>query len=535
MPVSSGRSLAVLCLLGLFVALGLGGCSSSTDPGGEDPPATKIVFTPTSQGQAIKLSETLSFNASVNPSGPLAVTWTRKGLVVGSGPTYNFKPTAVGPDTLRVSAESGAVTRDYYWVVTVSDDPAAIPPEVFNVRVDAGDLPSEVLVSWNRVVGSTFPIAEYLVAFRSDGPVTEENWEDSSHLEGVLASPGQVGYSTLADSTMGMIPGAQMYFAVRARDTIDQLSNISREYSHTVTWPWWIEGRILVDNGGPPPEPIIVFSLDPNYSSNTTGQGEFTLGPFRNIDFIRIQTTSSNASPGGWYDYQSGYRTAEDGFMEIVLIGRYGTDPACRPLVNPTGDFLTYLRWMTFTQPDTDEPKNSILHRWDTLPLSVYIPEFLNGAGVQMDVAAAQALTIWNAEMGAEYFTPVGDPGMADVVFAFQPTAGFDGKVVLLEPSEPGDTLARVVPEKVEVRVDSDRTSSEQVVTEISLHELGHVLGLWNHATGEGCDSPEYLMGLTAFGALDRIEPIHVDERRAIRTIKNLPQGIDMTQYLDGK
>jgi len=386
-------------------------------------------------------------------------------------------------------------------------------------------------------VSSTFPIAEYLVAFRDDGPVTEENWDDSTLLESVLPIPGQVGYSILADSTMGMTPGAFLHFAVRAKDTIDQLSNVTREYTHTVTWPWFVEGQILVDSGNPPPEPIIVFSLEPNFSSNTTGQGNFTLGPFRNIDKVRVQTTSSNASPGGWYDYLSESRSATDGFLEIILIGRYGTDPACRPVANPSGDFLTYLRWMSFTQQDMETPKNSILHRWDSLPLSVYIPEFLNGSGVQMDVAARQALTVWNAEMGETYFSSVDDPDQADVVFDFKPTAGFDGKVILLEPNGPDDTLARVIPEKVRVDVDSERTGSAQVVTEISMHELGHVLGLWNHATGQGCEDPqpEYLMRLTAFGALDRIEPIHIDERRAIRTIKNLPQGTDMNHYLLSK
>ena len=331
-PLSTHRVSGLLLLVVLLVVGGLGGCSSSTDPGGGDDPGAKISFSPDAQGQDIKLSETMLFSAAVDPRSALSVTWTRGGQVVGAETTYNFVPAALGPDTLWVHAESGTVKRDYYWVVEVSDDPAAIPPEVFNVRVESGALPSEVLVSWNRVVGSTFPIAEYLVAFRDDGPVTEENWDDSNLLESVLPIPGQVGYSILADSTMGMTPGAFLHFAVRAKDTIDQLSNVTREYTHTVTWPWWVEGQILVDSGNPPPEPIIVFSLEPNFSSNTTGQGNFTLGPFRNIDKVRVQTTSSNASPGGWYDYLSESRSATDGFLDIILIGRYGTDPACRPV-----------------------------------------------------------------------------------------------------------------------------------------------------------------------------------------------------------
>jgi len=516
----------------LTVGPGLQGCSSSTDPGGGGTPETEIIFDPVGQGQGIKLSETMDFAVSVDPEGPLTVTWTRGGQDVGTGTSYHFEPTAVGPDTLRVKAVSGSLEGDYYWVVTVAEDPSAIPPEVIIFSLEAGPLPSEVIIKWNRVVGSVFPITEYDVAFSAAGPVTEESWDQATVLENVPHVPGQVGYSILADSTRGMDPGEVLWFAVRARDTIDQLSNLTREYSHQVTWPWYVEGQILVDSGDPPPEPIIVVSDSPPHSTNTTGQGQFKLGPFRNIDGVQVLTTSSNANPGGWYDYRSEYRTHNDGFLEIILIGRYGTDPACRPNVNPTGDFLTYLRWMTFTRNDDEFPGFTTLNRWASFPLSVYIPEFLNGEGVQMDAAASQALIIWNAEMGETYFTSVSDPDLADVVFNFEPTTGFDGKVSLLEPSGPDDVLVKVVPEKMQVVVDSGRTGTVQAVTEISLHELGHVLGIWNHAAGEGCESPEYLMGLTAFGALDRIEPIHADERNAARTIRHLPQGVDMGKYL---
>ncbi len=66
-------------------------------------------------------------------------------------------------------------------------------------------------------------------------------------------------------------------------------------------------------------------------------------------------------------------------------------------------------------------------------------------------------------------------------------------------------------------------------VAEVSLHELGHTLGLLNHSD---CYVPEYLMVIAGgFGALDRNEPIHLDERRAVECIRYLPQGQDISRY----
>jgi hypothetical protein len=343
-----------------------------------------------------------------------------------------------------------------------------------------------------------------------------------------------VGYSVLPDSTDGLRPGERVWFAVRARNSEDQLSPWTKDLSTEVTWPWFVEGRIRLDDGSPAPPGIIVESLAPAFSDNTDGQGLFRLGPFRNIDGVEVRTTSSDAEPGGWYDYRTDFLTWEDEDVTIVLIGRHGVDPACRPeLVNPTGDFLKYFRWMTLTRDNPDVEKATILNRWAEYPLSVHIPDFISGNGLDMGAATAQALVVWNAEMGETYFVAAADSASADVVFTFAEIPGADGTTTILLPENPPEPWpGRVVPEKLEVFIDWDSFPDEQTVTEVSMHELGHVLGIWSHATGGNCAAADYLMGLTGTGALDRALPIHPDEMNMARTIRRLPQGVDLSRYI---
>jgi len=69
-----------------------------------------------------------------------------------------------------------------------------------------------------------------------------------------------------------------------------------------------------------------------------------------------------------------------------------------------------------------------------------------------------------------------------------------------------------------------------QRLIETAAHELGHCLGLYGHAF---CPETPYLMDNTAGGALDNgpENAIHIDERRAVRMIRQMPQGLDMSPY----
>ena len=97
-----------------------------------------------------------------------------------------------------------------------------------------------------------------------------------------------------------------------------------------------------------------------------------------------------------------------------------------------------------------------------------------------------------------------------------------------MEPRRLGVGLGDVIPTKMGLSIDTKLTS-RTYVAEISLHELGHTLGLFNHSE---CSGVGYLMVVAGgFGSLRRPDPIHLDERRAVQCIRYLPQGQDMARF----
>lgn len=145
-----------------------------------------------------------------------------------------------------------------------------------------------------------------------------------------------------------------------------------------------------------------------------------------------------------------------------------------------------------------------------------------------MHEAALIALLLWNSAMGEEYFVRTDDEESANIEFRFEDRDNFYGLVTLLAPSGGGAELGRVIPEKMAVSIDTVLPTLETVAG-ISLHELGHTLGMLNHSD---CHAADYLMNIVGgFGALDKPEPVHLDERRAVQCIRYLPQGQDMSRY----
>ncbi len=524
----------------LLLFLNLAGCSSSTDPGVDpDPPAT-IEFSPVGQRQSLRLSETMEFSAVARPAASLSVNWYRQGQPVGQDSVFEYVPAMVGTDTLEVSAFAWAVrdTYSWYWVIDVQEDVSAIPPEVPNVDALAGPEPADVVVSWNWVTRANFPLVEYLVAISYENPINESSWDQATILGHYEVVPNQIGYSqTYTEEEHGMTPGVEAWFAVRVRDDRQQLSVLTSSIRHDITWPWYLGGYVT-DDVGKPLLGVIVNSSGPGYATNTDGSGFFLFDkPFHNTDGIRVAT----ASPS-WYDFVTEpFSVEQDTTLgNITLINQYGLGYSC----NWGGDFLEYLRDMTWTRKVDAQPDKSRLYTWSEYPVSVFIPTFQNSAGVDMDQACLAALEFWNTTMSTDadqlgidetaYFVRTTDEAAADIVFLFEWRVQNYGAVSLLLPDGADDKLGEVVPEKMQIWINTDPVLDLfDEVQGIALHEFGHTLGLFNHAD---CSGSDYLMLVTGgLGAMDLDDPIHLDERRAVRVIRNLPQGTNMADFTLGR
>ena len=412
---------------------------------------------------------------------------------------------------------------------TLVDAPISTNPrEVPFVSMEHGPEPGEAEVSWWIVNWATFPIAEYQVAFSYEGPITEANWNEARILGTFPHRRNQVLFREVFGDADGLVQGETTWIAVRALDISGNLSHLKESPHLTLTTEWWIEGHVL-DLSGNPIHEAVVLSPHTNRTALSDVEGFYRVGPFRNIDSIELET--DGATPmGSWYGCtRKPVRTlpgrALVDHQDFLLFSRHTLDPDC---VIPDNDFLTYLRHMSLTTTINNDPGTNILHRWDRYPIKVFIPTFMNDDGVQMDEAALVALLLWNDAMGEEYFTRTDRVEDADIEFVFEEMTNFYGNVSLVLPVGPGSDLGRVVPEKMEITI-SPRLPSPSQVAGVSLHELGHSLGLFTHSK---CDVPGYLMKTAGgLGALDRSEPIHPDERRAVKCIRYLPQGQDMSLY----
>ncbi len=519
---------------GLLLFFNLSGCSSSTDPGVDPDPPLTIEFHPAGQGQSLRLSETMVFSATVTPAAGLTTNWFRGGVVVGEDSVFTYVPAAVGRDTLEVSAFADAERDTYYWVIDVQEDVSVIPPAVPNVAVLAGSAPVEVVVTWNRASGATFPLVEYLVAVSFDGPINDGNWDQATILGRYPTVPGQIGYNkTYNEVDNGMIPGARAWFAVRVRDDRQQMSIMTSSVRHDITWAWYLGGYVT-DDVGEPLLGVIVNSNGQGYSTNTDGSGFFLFdSPFRNIDSVRISTSSPT-----WYDFLTPeVSVGEDTtLVNIILINKYELGNPCAG-----SEFLEYLRNMTLTQKVDGKPEESRLFTWGEYPVSVFIPPFINYAGVDMEAACESAMTFWNNTMSAEalglgifetdYFVRTTGENAADIVFVFDDHFNYGQTSLVL----PDGVLGGAVPEKIQIlistRIGLDLPAEVQGV---ALHEFGHSLGLYGHA--DDCSGKGYLMEIDGgIGAMELEEPIHLDERRVVRAIRRIPQGTNMADYSLGR
>ncbi len=530
-----GGALMGACLL---LLLNLVGCSSSTDPGVEpDPPALTIEFGPIGHDQTMRLSHTMEFSAVAKPDSSLSANWYRQGILVGQDSVFTFVPAAVGLDTLEVSAFVGAERDTYHWFIDVKQDVLVIPPEVPNVGALPGPGPAEVIVSWGYVAGAAFPLIDYTVAVSYDGPINEGNWDQSQILGSYARVPFQVGDSrTYNEAEHGMRPGERAWFAVRVRDDRQQLSPLTSNAVHDITWPWHLGGHVT-DDVGLPLLGVIINSDGPGYSTNTDGSGYYLFDqPFRNIDSIRIAT----ASPS-WYDFMTPPVSMDQSttLKDIILINQYELGYDCW-----NGQFLEYFRDMTRTQWVDGQPEHSLLYSWDEYPVSVFIPPFFNQAGIDMEVACLAAMDFWNNVMSddalqlgiseTDYFVRTTNESTANIVFLFEWRIQNYGAVTLLLPSGPDDHLGSVIPERMQIWINTDAALDLfDEVQGVTLHEFGHTLGLLAHAE---CSGSEYLMGVIGgTGAMGRENPVHLDERRAVRVIRNIPQATDMADFSLGR
>ncbi len=405
------------------------------------------------------------------------------------------------------------------------------PLAVEGLDIDNGFVPGQVDISWHSIDDVIMPMIEYLVLALEDQDSVEPDWDEAMEL-GVFdqRGPGTIYHESFGPEA-NLIPGLPYRFTVRGRDTLNRLSPVRDSGVVTVGQGNRVSG-ILTDHRG---RPLAGIPLEISFDG-MTGNSMWVLtdeqGAFFGFSLwlgavVHIRTYADDVDPGAWYDYVSDPLldgTWQD--MNLTLIPRRGVDESC-PQYN--GSFLTYVRTMTKTTNPTNSRPNTLLNKWDHFPLSVYIPDYVNGLGLDMGALCRTAPTTWNDDLDEVFYVFADAAQNADVVFRFGTDfPSVNGQVTILAPIGT-HFIGDVIPQKMEVYIAAD-LSIAQRVQEVSLHELGHVLGIADHSL---CNEAGYLMYISSAGVLNNgpENAIHPDEKALARCLRYLPQGVNMAGY----
>jgi len=511
-------------------------CSSSTDPGGGDEP-TQISFSPSSDTVTVQIGQDTLFEVVTNDGTTPLAQWSRDGQVVHEGLQYSYNSVELGIDSLAVTVAIPGDPRQRSWTIVRE---GALPPSVSVASIEHGPEAVTIEISWQRIVPSQAPnpIAEYLVAVAYDGPITTENWDDAILLDSVASDSNLIMYTRQFSEEDGLLPGQEAWFAIRARDELDLVSPVNAAQNRTlrITAPYHLYGTVVDDAGNPLSTVIVNYGCD-TCKVVTDVEGNWTLGPFRDIDrFVLFTATDNeNSGPGvvdAYYDFVTDTLSVASAMpLEIMLIGRHGLAVACEdPGENYQGSFLTFFRDLTRT--NLQALNGGRLWKWESYPVTVYVPAGISDNGIDLQEQARISLQNWNDAVFTPVFTETDDPNNADVVIEFvAPGQGQIGLTNVVLPS--GNVINEVIPEQILVQV-TPGLNTLQVSREVLMHELGHALCFGGHSE---CGFGVHLMYIWPIGMFDitgEDGAISLDERNAVRCLVNLPQGVDMDQFIVG-
>lgn len=241
------------------------------------------------------------------------------------------------------------------------------------------------------------------------------------------------------------------------------------------------------------------------YLLETNGAGKFhqkVLGKE-----IEIAFRFDGASPG-YFDTVDRLDVHGDLSPHYVLI------PYRRSEVTPSVSLLRLFKTATLTDGTAG---NTVLRKWPTRPVPVYIAPFVNAEGLDYADAARRAATRWMERTGLELFQLVDESPGWGVELAYKTREQMGALIAITRHTQDEEGL----PLRDMIEFAKDLTS-EDVLYRVMLHEFGHTIRLGHLPRG-------FLM----FAGQPLPGDITDDEVWLVKLYEGLPNRIDMSMYLD--
>jgi hypothetical protein len=516
----------------LLMALVLAACGGDSDPTGPGPGSVSVDFRPDSRNLTLTAGDEMEFRIEVEGSGSYTVAW-RYGLQTATTDTFRVVADQVGVDTVWSTVVTSEREQGEFWHVEVVPDLSNLPRDVSGLTLAHGPGPAEVIVSWLRSSPTTYPLVAYEIGVSYDGPLTNANWEQRA-FSVTVPHPGQPVRpdTTVTNAEHGLLPGERAWFAVRAVDELGQLSLIKESYPWDVTYPWRLDVHVQGDAGQPLPGVILIYGPD-DARAATDAAGNANLGPFRNIDTVPVATRFGDQ----FYDYTVPARDVDDGPLLVTLIEKHDLDLVdCGAGGNPAATFMQYLQYATRTDRELEHRPNRELYRWREYPVLVHFAErdtVVDQITYHLADSLRSAMEIWNDHLGFQIMAETVDAGAADVLCTFDLVS--TSLLGLVQSADGGDNLEQTIPRLFTLQLDLEGIFeggfNTLAVTEVALHEFGHVLGIYEHTCSSGKGNLMDNGGAVGSLADGPAHAISLTEMRAVRAISNLPQSIDMSGY----
>jgi hypothetical protein len=449
--------------------------------------------------------------------------FSRGGVVLSSGEELSYVPLTIGRDSVLATVSYDDTTSHHLWQMQVTGQAPGLPPRPRNLEVIITD---QVYITWTGEPGydGEVPLSRYELRARPRGFVDERNWDTATPIAVLEFSPERTFYLAVLSVEPPTLPiGAAVGFGLRLIDEGGGLSPVARD-DVFIPRGMIVEGTVT-NLAGEPLENVEVRWSYHDGRTYTDAEGRYRsyLLPRHEIVSIRYSDDGVGvAGKGDYYDVAIEWRVESERVQDIMMLPVSSIDSECGSL-RYAGDFLNFMRDVTFTEPSIYPRLDYVTSRWENPPISVHVEEHWNDEGTfALHALADSAITTWNERLGEAFFVPAADAASAQLLIYFDnSTMGTSLAVTRITDPVNGDLNADT---PVKMSVQSRTTFTDPIMAfEVLLHELAHTFCIGGHSR---CDEGIHLLQSNPIGITAQRwpeSPISDDEVNLVRMIYALP------------